>query len=93
MRSCHGLAGIPDKKYPLRGAHLEANDVGVTTAMVAKQRITKPISRAIFSSPSLLWCRGYWQCSWPGNLHRLLIEGVTHEPQGNTDGLAGQYQR
>ena len=93
MRSCHDLAGIPDKKYPLRGAHLEANDMGVTTAMVAKQRITKPISRAIFSSPSLLWCRGYWQCSWPGNLHPLLIEGVPHEPQGDTDRLAGQHQR
>jgi hypothetical protein len=93
MRSGHDLAGIPDNKYPVMGAHMEAKDVGVTTAMVAKQRITKPISRAIFSPPSLLWCRGYWQCSWPGNFHPLLIEGVTHEPQGNTDGLGGQYQR
>jgi hypothetical protein len=93
MRSCHDLAGIPDKKYPLSEAHREAKDVGVTSAMVAKQRITKLISRAIFSSPSLLWCRGYCQCSWPRNLHALLIEGVAHEPQGNTDGLGGQYQR
>ena len=37
MRSCHDLAGIPDKKSPLREAHWEAKDVGVTTAMVAKQ--------------------------------------------------------
>jgi hypothetical protein len=93
MRNCHDLAGIPDKKYPLREAHWEAKDMGVTIAMVARQRITKPISRVIFSSPSLLWCRGYCQCSWPRNLHALLIKGVTHEPQGNADGLGGQYQR
>jgi hypothetical protein len=93
MRSCHDLAGIPDKKCPLREAHRDAKDVGVTTAMVAKQRITKPISRAIFSSPSLLWCRGYCQCSWPRNLHALLIEGVSHEPQSDDNGFDRQNQK